>query len=124
MDFLISISTQTTEYRFLPANQPEKNFKLFCKRKKDHEYHVHYGEGIFYVLSNKDKAYNYKLMQVPETDLSEQESSYPSHLWEETIPHRREVFLQELEVFKGFIALHSRKNCREEIEVYDLKNPN
>ena len=119
--FLLSISTQTTEYRYLSANQADGSFKLFSKREKDHEYHVNYGKGVFYILSNKDKAYNFKLMQIAESAFVKEESSYPSHLWKEMIPHREEIFLQEYEVFKNFIALHIRKNCREEIEVYHLK---
>ena len=122
--FLLSISTQTTEYRYLPANQTDRNFKLFSKREKDHEYHINYGDGVFYILSNKDKAYNFKLLQIAKSQFVEEESSYPSHLWKDMIPHRKEVFLQEYEVFKNFIALHIRKNCREEIEIYDIKKSN
>jgi len=118
--FLLSISTQTTEYRYLLANQPGWCFKIFCKREKDHEYHIHYGEGVFYILTNKDGAYNFKLMRLSESALTEEESG-ASRLWKEMIPHRKEVFLQEYEVFKNFVALKSRENCREEIEVYDLK---
>ena len=119
--FLCSSSSQTTEYRYLPAHQAYENFKLFSKRKKGHEYHINYGEGVFYILSNKDKAYNFKLMQVSESALKEEEENYPSSLWEDRIPHRAEVFIEDYEVFKNFIAIHSRKNCKEEIEVYDLK---
>ena len=141
--FLASFSTQTTEYRYLPANQPSQDFKLFAKRKQDHEYHVHYGEGVFYILTNKDKSYNFKLMQIPESNFIKKsaghqketkqkqeipfesdllkESNYPNHLWKDLIPHREDVFLEEYEVFKNFIAFNSRKNCRQEIECYDLK---
>ena len=119
--FLFSISTQTTEYRYLSADQVNEGFKVFLKRQKDHEYHINYGEGFFYILTNKDQAYNFKLMKVPKDDFSGKESSYPDHLWKELIPHREDVFLEDYEVFKNFIALYLRKNCKEEIAVYHLK---
>ena len=120
--FLLSVSTQTTEYRYLPADKPDESFKLFTKREKDHEYHLNYGENVFYILSNKDQAYNFKLFEIKkESTNHSMKESYPSHLWKEKIPHRAEVFLQDYEVFKNHIALHVRKKGREEIEVYDLK---
>ena len=118
---LAVISTQTTEYHYLPANKASENFKLFSKREQDHEYHIHYGGGVFYILTNKDAAANFKLMQASEKLQIKSDSHYPHSLWTDLIPYRKEVFIQEYEVFKNFIAVNIRKNGREEIELYDIK---
>ena len=117
---LLIYSSESTEYRYLPANQPDKNFILFCKREDKHEYHLCYGNKVFYLLSNKDKAFNFKVMKVSEN--TKQLSSYPSHLWKECIPHRPEVFIEDYEVFKSFIVLQVRKNAQLNIEIYPIKN--
>ena len=119
---LLIYSRESTEYHYLPANQPDKNFKLFCKRENKHEYHLCYGEGIFYLLSNKDSAFNFKLMKIAENKKTEETSNYPSHLWEECIPHREEVFIEDYEVFKKFVVLQVRKKAQLNIEIYPIKN--
>ena len=123
---ILSFSSQTTEYRYLSAHQPEKDFTLFCKREKNHEYHLNYGDGFFYILSNKDQAFNFKLMKAPfkkEQELSGEkknaEGAYPHSLWEELIPHRPEIFIENYEVFKKFIVLEIRFEGQQKIEILD-----
>ena len=123
---LLSFSSQSTEYRYLPAHQPKQNFSLFCKRKLNHEYHLDYGDDIFYVLSNKDQAFNFKLMKVnvkdgqkSASDKSSVREVYPSSSWKELIPHRPEVFIENYEVFSNFIALKIRSEGRLEIEIFN-----
>ena len=118
---LTSSSSLSAEYHFLPASQPLQNFKLFSAREKEHEYHVYYGNGVFYILTNKDKAFNFKWMKIPEEKISKEKSCYPSSKWEELMPHRPEVFIEGAEVFKKFIALNTRKEGRQKIEIYNIK---
>lgn len=119
--FIVSHSTLSTEYRCLPADQPLQDLKLFCAREKEHKYKLSYGDGIFYILTNKDKAFNFKLMKISEEKISKEDSLYPSTQWEELIVHRPEVFIEEFEVFKSFIAFNSRKKGRQKIEIYNIK---
>ena len=62
-------------------------------------------------------------MKIPEEKISNKKSCYPSSQWEELIPHRPEVFIEGGEVFKGFIALNTRKEGRQKIEIYNIKKP-
>ena len=118
---LTAYSSLSTEYHYLPADQALQDFKLFCARKEKHEYHVHYGDGLFYILTNKDKAFNFKLMKISEQKISKEKSQYPSSQWEELIPHRPAVFIEGCEVFKDFIALNIRKEGRQKMEIYNTK---
>ena len=128
---ICSHSIQTTEYRYVSADKPEENFILFCKREPQHEYHLDYGEGIFYILSNANEAFNFKLMKVPEFfqkqskalgNIEDEKGAYPSSLWKEIVPHRPETFIENYEVFKTFLALDVRHQGRQEIEILDKQN--
>ena len=124
-------SSQTTEYHYLSADQPGEDFVLFCKREPQHEYHLDCGEGIFYILSNADKAFNFKLMKVPEepknleTATRQQEKQngrYPYKTWQEMIPHRPEVYVENYEVFKKVIVLNVRSQGQQEIEILNKRD--
>ena len=128
---LLSLSKQTTEYHYLPADQPSQSFTLFCKREKNHEYHISYGGKDFYILSNKDKAFNFKLMRARAQDKQEPvdhknniQGSYPSSVWQELIPHRLKTFIEEYEVFKQFIVLKIRYKGYLSVEVFDRQKKN
>jgi len=96
-----SMSTLTSEFRFVPADRPDDGFTLFTERERGLEYTIfHYGTD-FFVLTNKDGATNFKLMRVSET-ATEQEN------WQEFIPHRKEVLLEDVDIFKEYYVLSER----------------
>lgn len=128
---ICSHSIQTTEYRYVSADKPEEDFVLFCKRELQHEYHLDYGEGVFYILSNAEGSFNFKLMKVPEFLENQSENlkninvgkeAYPYGLWEEIVPHRPEVFIENYEVFKAFLVLDIRHQGRQEIEILNKQS--
>lgn len=103
-------STLTTEYQILDASTPDEKFKLFQKRVRGLEYSInHYGDS-FYILTNKDKAENFKLMKTPETATSKEN-------WVEVIPHREDVLLEDIELFKNFLVLEERANGLNTIKI-------
>ena len=98
-----SSSTLTTEYRFLDADDPEGEFKIFSPRDIGVEYSISHYDGNFYVLTNKDNATNFKLMKTDEARTG-------SEHWQEFIPHREDVLLEDLEIFKDYYVLSEREN--------------
>lgn len=107
---ITSYSTLTTEYQFLDADNPKDDFKLFQRRTRGLEYSVHHYNGDFYVLTNADKATNFKLMKTPE-ELTEIEN------WQEVIEHRDEVLLEEIDIFKEFLVVSERNNGLNKIRI-------
>lgn len=105
-----SSSTLTTEYRILDADDPLGEFKVFSPREKGVEYSISHYDGNFYVLTNKDGATNFKLMR---TD----ESRTGSEHWQEFIPHREEVLLEDVEIFKDFYVLSERENGLNQMKI-------
>ncbi|MCK4881259.1 MAG: S9 family peptidase, partial [Bacteroidales bacterium] len=96
-----SFSTLTSEFRFLSAEDPEGEFKVVQPRVRGLEYNIsHYGDH-FYIITNLD-ATNFRLMKTP-VDRTGKEH------WEEMIAHRRDVFLEGVEIFKKYLVLEERK---------------
>jgi len=103
-------STLTTEYRILEADNPDGKFRVFQKRVRGLEYSInHYGDS-FYIMTNKDKATNFKLMKTLETDTSKEN-------WTEVIPHREDVLLEDIEIFKDFLVVEERFNGLNKIRI-------
>ena len=104
-DFIIigTSSTVSDEYRYINANQPDSEFKVFQERERDLEYSIeHFGEE-FYIQTNKDDAFNFKLMKTP-IDKTEQNN------WVDVIPHREETFIEGFEIFKNYLVVEERTN--------------
>ena len=105
-----SSSTLTTESRILLADNPDGKFIVFQKRKRGLEYDIAHYEDSFYVLTNKDKAINFKLMKTPESATTKEN-------WTDLIPHRDDVLLEDVEIFKNFLVLEERSNGLNKIKI-------
>lgn len=102
-DYIVigSTSTMTSEYRILPAEEPNGEFKVFSPRERGVEYEISHFRGDFYILTNKDGATNFKLMKTPKSRTS-------SENWEEFIPHQPNVLLEDVEIFENFYVITER----------------
>ena len=103
-------STLSSEYRFLNADTPNGKFKLFQKRKPDLEYNIAHYNDTFYIISNADGATNFKLQKTHE---SKTEQKY----WEDVIPHRDAVLLEDIEIFKDYLVVNERENGLNNIRI-------
>ncbi|MCX2740070.1 S9 family peptidase [Pontibacter anaerobius] len=111
-----SHSTMAQEYRYIDANKPDGKFKVIQPRERGLEYSVdHFGDN-FYLVTNKDGATNFKLMQTPVSKPGKEN-------WKELIPHREDVLLEGIEIFKDYLALQERKNGLSEIRIKSWKDP-
>jgi len=105
-----STSTLTSEYQILESSNPNGNFRLFQKRVRGLEYSIsHYGDS-FYVVTNKDKATNFKLMKTPESKTAMEN-------WSELIPHRKDVLLEGIDIFKDYLVVEERSNGLNKIQI-------
>jgi len=98
-----SSSTLTTEFRILNADTPDDEFKIFQKRERELDYAIAHYKDTFYVISNKDGATNFKLQKTNENK-TEKEN------WVDVIPHRKDVLLEDIEIFKDYLGVSERKN--------------
>ncbi|MBV1923527.1 MAG: S9 family peptidase [Flavobacteriaceae bacterium] len=110
-----SYSTLTSEYRILSAEKPNEEFEIFQKRERGLEYSIsHFGKD-FYILTNKDKAINFKLMKTSETNTSKDN-------WEEVIAHRDNVLLEGIDIFKDYLVVNERDNGLNKIHIKPWDN--
>lgn len=103
-------STLTTEYRILNADTPDGKFEIFQKRIRGVEYSINHYKDSFYILTNKDKAENFKLMKTLETATSQDN-------WTEVIAHREDVLLEDIEIFADYLVLEERSNGLNKIRI-------
>lgn len=110
-----SYSTVSTEFRILSADNPNDEFKVFEPRQRDHEYSIEHKGEEFFVITNKDKAKNFKLMKVHQSDTN-------SNNWQEVIATREDVLLEDIEVFDDFLVLNERKGGLTQFRVLNQKD--
>ena len=112
---IASYSTLTTEYQILNANNPDGEFKLFQPRVRGLEYNINHFENDFYIVTNADKATNFKLMKTNEeaTEILN---------WKEVIAHRDDVLLEGIDIFKDFLVISERRNGLNEIRIKPWDN--
>ena len=103
-------STLTTEYQILEADNPDGKFRVFQKRIRGLEYSINHYEDSFYIMTNADKATNFKLMKTLETATSKEN-------WTEVVPHREDVLLEDIEIFKDFLVVEERTNGLNKIRI-------
>ena len=105
-----SSSTLTSEYQILEAKNPNGAFRIFQKRTRGLEYSIsHFGDS-FYIVTNKDKATNFKLMKTPETATS-------ADNWKDLIGHRKDVLLEGIDIFKDYLVVEERSNGLNRIQI-------
>lgn len=109
-----SDSTMTSEYRILLASKPEGKFKIFQKRTRGLEYSVSHFEDHFYIVTNKDKATNFKLMKTPENATSIEN-------WVDLIPHRNQVLIEAIDIFKNYLVVSERFNGLNQLKIVPWK---
>ncbi|TAE75429.1 MAG: S9 family peptidase [Bacteroidetes bacterium] len=112
----VIISSSTTlanEYQLLEANKPNDKFQLFAKRERGHEYSIDHFENKFYITTNRN-AINFKLMETSINQLEEKN-------WKEVIPHRKDVFLEGVEIFKEYMIVFERQKGLETMKVINFK---
>ncbi|PNQ73103.1 oligopeptidase B [Hanstruepera neustonica] len=107
--FIGSFQTLSSEYRFLDANKPDGNWQVLQPRESDLLYYAdHFGDD-FYIRTN-DHATNFKLVKTPI-------KSPTKDNWEDVIPHRETVLLENFDLFKNHLVINERLNGLRTIRI-------
>jgi oligopeptidase B len=92
------------------TDDPFGDFKVFQPRIRGLEYAIsHYGDS-FYILTNKDKATNFKVMKTPENATSKDN-------WKDLIPHRKDVLVEDIDIFKDYLVVSERSDGLSKIRI-------
>ncbi len=98
-----SSATLTSEYRFINANTPLSDFKIFQERIRGVEYDLAHYKDQFYILTNLDNAYNFKIMTC---HIDNTTKTY----WKPLLEHREEVLVEDIDVFNDYLVISERSN--------------
>ena len=107
-------SKDTTEYRYLRADQPQAGFAVFLPRKKDHRYYVSHREGLFYIRTNRDGV-NFSVMTAVDTDPA------PKN-WKPFLPHRQDVLVESIDLFRDFAVSVEKSEAVNRLRVYNFQS--
>jgi oligopeptidase B len=108
-----AFSKTSTEFRYIPANDPNAAWKTILTRQADHEYDVEHRGDLFYIRTNKG-AKNFRVVTAPISDPSEKN-------WKEFVAHRPLVKIEGVDLFKDHAVLSEWENGLQQIEVVDFK---
>ncbi|MGC1615043.1 MAG: S9 family peptidase [Candidatus Acidiferrum sp.] len=125
---LVIASHTTSEVRFLPAVQPNGEFRIIAEREADHEYYVDhhpnplareerganpYDTGGYFFIRTNLGGRTFRLMCAPVAN---------SHRgnWREIIPNRGHVMLAGVDVFRSHVVLFEREAGLPYLRILDL----
>ncbi len=99
--FLYMESTLSSEWRYARADDPKLRFEIFLAAEDDHEYDIEHLGQEFIVRSNW-QARNFRLSAAPIGADSDRAR------WSDVMGHREDAYIEEFEVFNGFLAVSVR----------------
>ncbi|MDA1082106.1 MAG: S9 family peptidase [Gemmatimonadetes bacterium] len=109
--YLVSGSFTSGEASLLDAHVPTSEPRVVRRRGANVEYDVAAGGEWLYVLTNLDGAKNFKVMRAPVSDPGE---------WVEWLPHRDDVFVENVDVFRSHVVVLERHDGLRRVRVIML----
>lgn len=107
---VLMISSHTTsEEHVLPADDPTGEFGLVAPRVADQEvYLAHHGDA-FYLRTN-DTGRNFRIVRAPVATPDREH-------WEEVVPHRADVMIEDIDLFRDHMVLSLRTGGLPRLDV-------
>lgn len=114
--FLRVESAVTSEVRLLDTREPTRPFRVVSARRAGVEYQVEDSGEQLFVLTNEEGARNFALKV---TDVRTPDAGH----WRTVVPHRPEVQLTGLDVFRHHLVLYEREGGLPRVRVRSLAPP-
>jgi oligopeptidase B len=108
--FIYMESTVSSEWRYAHADDPALEFRTFLPHERDHEYQLEHLGGAFIIRTNW-QARNFRLMQVPIGEEADRAQ------WRDLVAHREDTFIEDFDVFNGFLAVSVRTGGLAKISI-------
>jgi len=108
--FIHMESTVSSEWQYAHADDPELKFRTVLPHERDHEYQLEHVGDAFIIRTNW-QARNFRLMQVPigrEANRAD---------WRDAVAHRDDTFIEDFDVFNGFLAISVRTGGLAKISI-------
>ncbi len=105
-------SHTTTEQWFQAANDPTGTLRCIEPRRDNVEYSADHRDGIFFIRVN-DTGRNFRLVTAKVEQCGRE-------YWQEILPHRDEVMLEDVDLFRNFFVAFERFHGLPRLRIYDL----
>jgi oligopeptidase B len=103
----------TSECRYLRADQPQGAFTVFVPRQSKRRYYIDHREGLFYIRTNQGGR-NFEIMTAPESDPSAKN-------WKNFLPHDDDVRLQDIDLFHDFAVIIEKTQALDRLRIYNFQ---
>jgi oligopeptidase B len=111
--FIHMESTISSEWRYARADDHELRFEIFLPHERDHEYDIeHLGEA--FIVRTNWQARNFRLAQARIAPHRNRAG------WLDVVAHREDTFIEDFDVFEGFLALSVRSGGLRKICIHLL----
>ena len=107
-------SHTTSEWRYLPADQPAGSFRVLQRREKEHEYDVEHRGDLFYIRTNQG-CRNFRVVTAPVSDPRKEN-------WKEILPCREDVMVAGIDLFENHSVLFEREDGLPRLRITELKS--
>src|SRR5262249_18471151 len=109
---LVIEAKDTTECRYLRADQPMSTFATLLPRRKAHRYYVDHREGLFYIRTDRDGV-NFSVVTAPDNAPAEKN-------WKVWIAARKDVLLSDIDLFKDFAVSVEKSEAVNRLRIYSF----
>jgi oligopeptidase B len=109
-------ATTNSEVRLIDADKPAGAPKVFLPREKDHLYELDHLDGRFVVRTNAG-AKNFRVVEIAPGKEADRKA------WKELVPHRADVLVEEVAVYRGFLAVSVRTGGLRKVRVLPRRGP-
>ncbi len=110
--FLSVESKDSTEFRYLPAFEPQSNFVVFAPRQAKHRYYLDHRENLFYIRTNRN-AKDFQVVTAPESDPAPEN-------WKVFIPHRSGTLIEEVDLFRDFAVSLEKSEALNHLRIFNF----
>ena len=107
--FISSASSTTADERYIPADKPLEQFKVFLPRVQDVEYSVYPHKEKFFVRYKDKENLNRKIYETPLT------SHEDRNTWKEFLAHDKNVRIEGIDILRDYVTIELRRNGLSEI---------
>ncbi|CAK7060554.1 MAG: Dipeptidyl aminopeptidase BI [Petrimonas sp.] len=107
--FISSASSTTADERYIPADKPLEQFKVFLPRVQDVEYSVYPHKEKFFVRYKDKENLNGTIYETPLT------SHEDRNTWKEFLAHDKNVRIEGIDILRDYVTIELRRNGLSEI---------
>jgi oligopeptidase B len=107
-------SADTTEVRYMKADQAKSDFTVFLPREKQHRYFLDHRENLFYIRTDKN-AKNFQVFTAPEDDPDAKK-------WKIFIAQDKDVLVQDIDLFQDFAVAVEKSQALNRMRIFDFKS--